>query len=227
MLKFKDLKIKEGLYLVDKPKGPSSHDVVNYFRRQSGIKRVGHCGTLDPLATGLLIILVGRDFTKLQSNYIKSDKEYLVTAILGISTDSYDANGQITSQAKWEEFSSIDKKEFIKTLEKFKGSILQTVPIFSAVKVAGQKLYQKARRGEIVDLPERQILIDKLKLIGFDKDVKHKEFKFTLQVNCSSGTYVRSLIHDIGQKLKVGAHVVELRRTKIGNFHVKNSINLE
>ncbi len=219
--------ITPGVYLVDKPEGPSSHTLVNYFRRLSGIKRVGHTGTLDPLASGLLIILVGREFTKLQSQYLKKDKTYLVTAKLGFTTDSYDRTGQVTSRTDWKSVSAIEKATVEKALKEFRGCINQTVPIFSAVKIAGQKLYDKARRGESVTLPSRQVTIHQLKLISFKKDVKNKNLHCTLEVACSSGTYIRSLVHDLGRKLGVGAHVTSLRRTKIDKFHVKKAMVID
>jgi len=218
--------IKPGIYLVDKPSGPSSHAIVNYFRKKSSIKRVGHCGTLDPLASGLLIILVGREYTRKQILYLKKDKEYLVEAQLGIQTDTYDKTGQITQQKNWQELQKIKKTDLTKVLPLFKGKIKQTVPIFSAVKVGGQKLYQKARRGEKVKLPIREIEIKKLILKKYKKDVKNEKITFELLVNCSSGTYIRSLIHDLGNKLETGAHVIALRRTKIDKFHVKNSLKI-
>lgn len=218
--------IKPGIYLVDKPSGPSSHVIVNYFRKTSGIKKVGHCGTLDPLASGLLIILVGRDYTKQQSLYLKKDKEYLVKAQLGTKTNSYDQTGQITEQKTWQELKKIKKVDLLKNLPLFRGTINQVVPIFSAVKIKGQKLYQKARRGEKVELPSRKVIIKKLTLKSYKKDVKNEQITFELLVACSSGTYIRSLVHDLGEKLGVGAHVISLRRTKIDNFHVKNSIKI-
>lgn len=220
-------KIKEGVYLVDKPSGPSSHGVVNYFRRLSGIKRVGHCGTLDPFASGLLIILVGREFTKTQDLYLKKDKEYLAQVRLGITTDTYDRTGQTVKETPWIELSEIDKKTIEKALEKFRGEIKQTVPIYSAVKIAGEKLYYKARKGESIELPSRHIEIKKLKLKNFKKDVKKQETTFDLEIVCSSGTYIRSLVHDLGTTLKVGAHVQELRRTKIDKFHVKKAMKIK
>lgn len=220
------LKFEPGIYLVDKPSGPSSHDIVNYFRRLSGIKRVGHCGTLDPLASGLLIILVGREYTKKQNLYLKKDKEYLVKAQLGIITDTYDKTGQIIKATSWQKLQEINKTELLKILPRFKGKIQQTVPIFSAIKIQGQKLYQKARKKEKVELPSREIEIKKLLLKSFKKDVKNQNITFELLVVCSSGTYIRSLIHDLGSTLKIGAHIIELRRTKIDKFHVKDGITV-
>lgn len=221
------LEIKKGLYLVDKPSGPSSHMVVNYFRKLSGIKKIGHCGTLDPLASGLLILLVGKEYTKTQDLYLKKDKEYSVKARLGVDTDTYDQTGKIIKKANWQELKNIKKTDLLRIFPQFKGKIEQTVPIFSAVKVKGQKLYQKARRGETVELPSRQIEIKKLVLKSFEKDSKKEEVFFELLVECSSGTYIRSLIHDLGEKLALGAHVVALRRNKIDKFHVKKAIKMD
>lgn len=187
---------------------------------------MGHCGTLDPLASGLLIVLVGREYTKKQHLYLKKDKEYLVEARLGIKTNTYDQTGQITKQKTWRELEKLEKTDLLKILPTFTGNITQVVPIFSAVKIKGQKLYQRARRGEKVELPSREIVIKKLILKNYKKDVKNKEINFELLVACSSGTYIRSLIHDLGEKLKVGAHVTALRRIKIDKFHVKNSLKI-
>jgi len=216
-----------GVYLADKPSGPSSHSIVNYFRRLSNLKRVGHAGTLDPLASGLLIILIGREFTKQQTQYLKQDKEYLVTFILGQSTDTYDSTGQITASSDWSEVEKITPTQIETALTSFRGEIGQVVPIFSAVKIAGQKLYQKARRGETVTLPSRQITIHELELIDFQKNIKKETLSCSLRLRCSSGTYIRSLVHDLGQKLAVGATVTALRRTRIGDFHVKNAIVIQ
>jgi len=218
--------LAEGIYLVDKPSGPTSHDLVNYFRIKSGVKRVGHAGTLDPLASGLLIILIGRTYTKQQNLYLKKDKEYLVEAVLGIETDSYDQTGQIIKKANWQQLKTINRATVQKILPQFKGKIQQTVPIFSAVKINGQKLYQKARKGEVVNLPSRFVEIKKITLKKFKKDVKKQNISLELLVSCSSGTYIRSLIHDLGEKMGCGASVTALRRTKIDKFHVKNAIKL-
>lgn len=219
--------IEPGMYLVDKPSGPSSHDIVNFFRRKSGLKKVGHAGTLDPLASGLLIILVGKAFTKQQSLYLKQDKEYLVTIKFGQSTDSYDQWGQITQETAWQELEVLNRQAVLQALASFRGQINQTVPIFSAVKIKGEKLYQKARRGEKVKLPSRSVKINHLLLKKFKKDKVKKNITADLLINCSSGTYVRSLAHDLGQQLKVGAHVIALRREKIGTLEVKKSLKME
>lgn len=227
------MQIEPGIYLADKPEGVTSHDVVAYFRRQSNIKRVGHAGTLDPLATGLLIILVGRDFTKQQAQFLKQDKSYLVTAQIGLTTDSYDTDGQVIHQADWSALKQIDQALIEKNLEQFKGDIEQVVPAFSAVKVAGQKLYQLAHQGQAMpELPKRQVQIKNLELVDFSIDPALKTISCQLRVACSSGTYIRSLVHDLGQTFlgpdqqPLGACVSKLRRLSIGDLQVDQAIKL-
>jgi tRNA pseudouridine55 synthase len=216
----------EGIMLVDKPSGVTSHDVVSWARRLTGIKRIGHTGTLDPLASGLLIILIGRQYTKLQAEFLKQDKEYLCEIRLGAVSDTYDIEGQIQETVTWEELSLITKEKLEKTLPSFRGKIEQVVPAFSAVKVGGRKLYVAARRGQtkLEALPKRQVLIKELELINWQVDSKQKNIHFSIRVNCSSGTYIRSLAHDIGQSLGVGAVVVKLRRTLIGELNLKQAV---
>ena len=213
-----------GVVLVDKPSGMTSHDVVNLVRRATGVKRVGHAGTLDPLATGLLIILISREFTKQQSKFLKQDKQYLVTGKLGITTDSYDIDGQVIEEADRGKVEKISQEEIEESLQFFKGEITQTVPAYSAVKVKGKKLYELARKDKIdvKKLPKRQVTIHSIELVEFDGE----KGEFVLRVECSSGTYIRSLVHDLGKKLGVGATVTQLRRTKIGKMKVEDAISL-
>lgn len=226
-MKFMSQLEKEGILLVDKPGGVSSHSVVNWARRVIGIKRIGHTGTLDPLATGLLILLVGRKYTKMQNIFLKQDKEYHCTGQLGLVTDTYDITGDIVEQTDWEELKKLTRAKVQAILPIFTGKIEQTVPIFSAVKVGGRKLYDYARKGEeklITDLPIRKIEIKELELDDFIFDKKNCQIRFKLRVVCSSGTYIRSLIHDIGQEIGVGATVVLLRRTKIGEISLNKAL---
>jgi tRNA pseudouridine55 synthase len=218
---------QSGIWLVDKPTGMTSHDVVDRVRRLTGIKRVGHTGTLDPLASGLLIILVGRQYTKLQNQFLKQDKEYLVTGQLGVTTDSYDAEGKVTNEASWDEISKISQEQIEDSLTQFRGEISQAVPAFSAVKIKGKKLYELARKDQKIEkLPVREVTIHNLELTDFSIDPKSKTTYFSLKVFSSSGTYIRSLVHDLGQVLKVGATVTKLRRTKIGETSIKSAQTL-
>lgn len=216
---------KAGVLLVDKPTGWTSHDVVGWVRRQVGVKRVGHAGTLDPLATGLLIVLVGREFTKLQDTFMKQDKVYEVTARFGVTTDTYDSQGNVTGSVDWTELKQLTKKQIELAMNDFLGEIEQTVPIYSAVKVAGQKLYNMARHGEVAQsLPSRKVTIFDFRLLDFRLSESDKTCEADFVVKVSSGTYIRSLIHDLGNKLSVGANVTVLRRLKIGEIDLTGSI---
>lgn len=215
-----------GILLVDKPKGWTSFDVVNKVRhtvQQSGLnstgkKRfpVGHTGTLDPLATGLLVILMG-SYTKKAPELTKLDKVYEVTMTLGKTSSTGDDEGEKIQV-------SIQKptmEELHKAVEQFIGEIMQTPPIYSAIKVNGQRAYKLARQGKEVKLEPRKVTVYSLELI----DYKYPVVKFTTKV--SSGTYIRSLVEDIGQKLGTGAYMSDLRRTEVGDFGVVNAINPE
>jgi tRNA pseudouridine55 synthase len=220
---------QSGMVLVDKPEGWSSHDVVNFFRRRTGVRRIGHAGTLDPLATGLLIILIGREFTKEQSKYLKQDKAYEVEMELGITTDTYDITGAVTDHATPDQLRTLTKEKLEHTLTEFIGTQSQKVPLYSAVKVSGQKLYAHAREQQLLkeeptlEPPTKQVTIKNVTLKNWQSIDNSANFRATLKVECSSGTYVRSLVHDIGKKLGVGATVTALRRTQIGALLITDS----
>lgn len=218
-----------GIVLIDKPQSWTSHDVVSKMRRITGIKKIGHSGTLDPLATGLLILLVGKKFTKQQEKFLKLDKEYTCTALFGTSTDSYDITGNITAQTSWETLQKLDATTVEKGLSQFRGDILQTVPAFSAVKVKGKKLYQLARKGEAKkeQLPTKTVTIHSFILDTFTTNKAEQSIYATFTIQCSSGTYIRSLIHDLGNTLGVGGTIAALRRTKIGQYSVENARKIE
>jgi tRNA pseudouridine55 synthase len=203
------------MLLVDKPKGLTSFGVVERIKRRFKVK-AGHTGTLDPLATGLLVILTGKR-TKDASQFLKLDKAYEVKAILGIDTDTFDSEGKVLRQSD----NDVTKEELESVLKEFNGDIWQTPPTFSAKKMEGRKAYQLARKGVSVELPPKKVNIYSLEL---------KEFQFpyfTLACDVSSGFYVRSLVHDIGEKLGVGATVVEVRRTRVGPYHVEDAKGLQ
>lgn len=218
-----------GMLLIDKPTGMTSHDVVAIVRKKLGVKKVGHAGTLDPLATGLLIILVGREYTKRQAEFMEGEKVYTVTGQLGVVSDTYDVDGQLEIISQWSVVIRVKGEDVQELLPHFTGKIQQRVPAFSAVKVKGKKLYEKARKGTIKEseLPVREVEISKLNLIAFEKNNEKQETLFTLRVTCSKGTYIRSLVHDIGQELELGAVVTELRREKSGNFDVRDAISID
>lgn len=212
--------MQSGFILINKPVGPTSHTIVNKLRRITSIKKIGHAGTLDPFADGLLILAIGRESTKKISNFVKLDKEYVASLILGATTDTYDNEGTIkrfNSQISQYPI----KDEILAVLESFLGKQAQIPPMFSAKKVQGQKLYELARQGIEIERQPSQIEIFSIELMEYN--YPHLQIK----VHCSSGTYIRSLGHDIGQKLECGAYLENLKRTKIGRFDVKDSTTLE
>jgi tRNA pseudouridine55 synthase len=206
----------EGILNIDKPQGITSHDVVNHLRRLSSIRRVGHAGTLDPLATGVLLLCIGRA-TRLAEYLIGRPKSYLAAVRLGQVTDSYDAEGEIVSEQEV----SVSEEEIIEALSTFRGTIQQKAPAFSAIKQQGTPLYKLAREGKRVDAPLREVHIYDLELLAWQKPYAH------IRVTCSAGTYIRSLAHDLGQNLGCGGHITALRRIAIGDFHVQQAVALD
>lgn len=214
---------EERLKVLDKPSGISSHSMVNQVRRQTGIKRVGHAGTLDPLATGVLLVLVGRETTRLQDQFMGMEKEYLFTAELGRETDTYDALGETTKMFSWEDVSAVSRSKLENVLKQFVGEYQQQVPAYSAIKIHGRKLYDMARKKQLsIDLPSRKVKIISIELLDFYHDQDQQKSFFTCRVVCGSGTYIRSLAVDIGHALDLGATVTALRRTRIGQFRVND-----
>ncbi len=206
----------EGVLNIDKPGGLTSHDVVNRIRRLTGIRRIGHAGTLDPLATGVLLLCIGRT-TRLVEYLVGHDKVYEVTVRLGQTTNTYDAEGEVVMERPFTHLTTIQIEQ---ALVPFRGLIQQKPPIYSAIKKDGQPLYKLARAGVEVDVPAREVTIHRLELL----DVTLPELR--LRVNCSSGTYIRSLAHDLGEALGCGGHVTALRRTAVGDFGVADAVPL-
>ncbi len=206
----------EGVLNIDKPTGMTSHDVVNRIRRLAGIRRVGHAGTLDPLATGALLLCVGRA-TRLVEYLVGQRKVYEATVRLGQATNTYDAEGTVAAERP---FAHITPEQFQQTLAQFRGPIQQRPPIYSAIKQNGQPLYKLARQGIKVTVPPRAVTIYQLELLDWAlPDVR-------LRIVCSSGTYIRSLAHDVGQALGCGGHITALRRTAVGDFNVDTAVPL-
>jgi len=208
----------EGILLVDKPKGITSHDVVDRLRRKLKMKRIGHAGTLDPLATGLLIMLVGKA-TKVSQFLISLDKAYEGTFLLGVETDSQDADGEVVARNPVPEGFAENKVR--EEMEGFLGDQYQTPPMFSAKKIDGVPLYKMARKGKTVEREPRFIRINQIKLDQWKSPVG------TFFMECSKGTYVRTVVHDLGQRLGYGAHLQSLRRTRIDQFQISQSLTLE
>ncbi|HEX9017928.1 MAG TPA: tRNA pseudouridine(55) synthase TruB [Anaerolineaceae bacterium] len=205
-----------GVLVVDKPVGLTSHDVVQVVRKGTNIRRAGHTGTLDPRASGVLVILIG-PAVRLSEYVSASDKRYQAVVRLGASTDTYDAEGHIVSTSPVDK---ITEEQFETALETFVGEIEQVPPPYSAVKVHGRKAYEMAREGEEVDLAPRRIKVYSLEMLEWAPP------EAVIDVYCSSGTYVRSLAHDLGEKLGCGAHLVGLRRTKSGRFTLRDAVPL-
>lgn len=208
--------IVSGVLVVDKPIGLTSHDVVQIIRKGTGIRRAGHTGTLDPRASGVLVVLIG-PAVRLSEYVSASDKRYQATIRLGSSTDTYDAEGVETGSFDYE---NITEEQFNEVLQKFVGEIEQVPPPYSAVKVKGKHAYDMAREGEEVDLEPRTIHVYSLEVLEWAPP------EVVIDVYCSSGTYVRSLANDLGKELGCGAHLIGLRRTKSGRFTLRDAIPL-
>ena len=208
----------QGLLLLNKPKDITSFGAVARIKRLSGEKRIGHTGTLDPMATGVLPIFLGRA-TVLSSYLLEADKSYTAEIKLGITTDTCDITGEILSQKEC----SISDSELLSVMEKFKGKSYQTPPMFSAIKKDGVRLYELARKGEKVDVPKREINISHIELISGISG----ENTFKIDVRVSKGTYIRSLARDIGEALGCGATLKELCRTETGIFKIEDCIRLD
>ncbi|MFN2134473.1 MAG: tRNA pseudouridine(55) synthase TruB [Candidatus Promineifilaceae bacterium] len=206
----------EGLLLIDKPIGPTSFDVIARLRRLSDIRRIGHAGTLDPLASGLLLVCVGRA-TRLLEYLSDQSKRYEATLTLGRRTDTFDAEGVVLGEKPID----VSLPEIERTLERFRGPIVQRAPAYSAVKRDGVPLYKLARQGVDVERPTRDVIIHDLELRAWERPELH------LTVFCSSGTYIRSLADDIGHELGCGAYLSGLRRTAIGSFSIADALRLE
>lgn len=205
----------DGVLLVHKPAGMTSHDVVNRIRKIFHTKKVGHCGTLDPEATGVLVLCIGKA-TKALQFLMSETKEYQATLVLGQATDTYDASGQVVAQKPFQGVSHVDA-----VLQSFVGSQEQLPPMYSAIKVNGKKLYEYARNHEKVEVQPRSIVIHHIELLD-----QYDQF-ITFRVQCSKGTYIRSLCVDIGQKLGYPAHMQKLIRLASGHFRLENCFSLE
>jgi tRNA pseudouridine55 synthase len=205
----------DGVLLISKPAGLTSHDVVERVRRTAlaAGRKVGHAGTLDPFATGLLLVLVGRA-TRVQRFFMALPKTYRTRAKLGVSSDTGDPTGTLTPTGV-----RVERGELERALVPLRGEIRQRVPLTSAVKVGGERLYRKARRGERFETPEREVRVDRLDLVAFEAAAQTA----ILEIECSSGTYVRQLVTDLGELSGAGAHCETLERTAIGQFRLEDA----
>lgn len=212
------MEFQEGIYFIDKKVGPTSFDVVGFLRKRSGIRKIGHAGTLDPLASGLLIVAIGRENTKKIDEFMKLDKEYEADINLEAFSETDDNEGK---KEIVEIGTRPNRMEIENILEDFNGEIWQTPPLYSAIKINGKPAYKYARKGEKLEIKARKIIISKLMIMDYQFPI------LKLRINCGSGTYIRSLARDLGKKLKTGGYLTALRRTKIGDFSVDSAIKLE
>lgn len=206
-----------GLLNVDKPAGWTSHDVVGRVRRLAGLRQVGHAGTLDPMATGVLVLCLGRA-TRLLEYLTGQPKIYLAEVTLGVATNTYDAEGDVVSQ---QPVPALSAAQIDRALDAFRGAIMQRPPAYSALKRDGVPLYQRARAGEDVAVEPRPVMVYELALLQVDGAAVQ------LHIRCGAGVYVRSIAHDLGQALGCGGHLSALRRTAVGRFTVENAATLE
>lgn len=206
-----------GVLNIDKPAQWTSHDVVAKVRHITGIRQVGHAGTLDPMATGVLVLGLGRA-TRLLEYLVGQPKTYLAGIRLGVATDTYDATGKPVSQS---DIPALSREDLEAVLQAFRGDIMQRPPPYSAIKRDGQRLYRLARQGETVEVEPRPVTVYDFDLLAYDGKV------LQAQITCSAGTYIRSLAHDLGQALGCGAHLSSLRRLAVGSFRIEDAVTLD
>lgn len=206
----------EGIFAVYKPKGPTSHDIINQLRKKTGVKKIGHAGTLDPLASGVLVVGIGREATKKLGSIVKKEKEYLAKIRLGMESTTDDEEGEKTKTKipKPPKFEEVQE-----AVAKFEGQIPQTPPIYSAIKVQGQEAYKLARKGQTPKLEPRKVLIKEIEVLNY------KWPYLKLRAVTGPGVYIRSLARDIGQALKTGGYLADLERTRVGDFTKEKTIN--
>jgi len=208
----------DGIFAVNKPKGITSHDVVDIIRKKTGIRRVGHGGTLDPMAEGVLVIAVGRENTKSLDQFVKGEKEYIAEIFLGANTDTYDSEG-IIKNVNFNIIPNIGKIE--ETIKLFVGNISQIPPIYSSIKIAGKPAHRRVRAGQDVVLSPREVFIKKIDILLFEFPI------LKLNVTTGPGVYIRSLAYDIGKKLATGGYLKSLVRTRVNTFKLKEAIDLQ
>jgi len=214
----------KGIVAINKPKGPTSHDIIDQVRRLTGEKRVGHAGTLDPLASGVLVVAIGREYTKQIDSLMKTEKEYVALIKFGETSTTDDAEGEkriFNNVGTDRDLSPYSDKSSVKNvLLKFIGEIMQTPPVYSAIKMKGKKAYELARAGKTVEMKPRPVWIKSIELLKC-------EWPFLeLRVTCGPGVYIRSLARDIGEKLGVGGYMAELERTRVGDYKIEDAIRL-
>lgn len=203
----------QGLLLIDKPRGKTAFSLVAALRRLLGVQKIGHAGTLDPFATGVMVMLIGRSMTKLSDSFLCEDKEYIAQLRLGIATDTFDCEGNIITQSSLVP----SEAEIAKVIQNFQGEVEQIPPMFSAKKVIGKKLYKLARKGQVIER--------KPALVTLETELLNYAYPYLdIRVKCSKGTYIRSIADDMGKLLGCGAHLSALRRTRSGIFKIEDCL---
>jgi tRNA pseudouridine55 synthase len=206
--------LKEGILLVNKPQGRTSFSLVRALRKLTGIDKIGHAGTLDPFATGVMVMLLGRDYTRLSDKLLLQDKEYLANVWLGVTTDTYDCDGKVVARSK--KIPTTGEIEAV--MAKFQGEIEQIPPMYSAKKVQGKKLYEWARKGDTIERSSAKV--------GLTTEILSYVYpNLSLRIACSKGTYIRSIAHEVGQLLGCGAHLSKLNRTRSGSYSLEKCID--
>lgn len=223
-----NIRMDQGIFAVYKPTGMTSHDVVNIVRKKTHVKRVGHGGTLDPLAEGVLVIAVERENTKLLDRYVKGDKEYVATLKLGYISDTDDSEGPIQEYKPSGNDLSNSRKKVVPTIrdiqdciKNFTGEIRQIPSRYSAIKVQGKEAYKRIRKGEKFEMEPRKVSIKNIEVVSYDYPA------LELKIECGTGVYIRSLARDIGESLGTGAYLTRLIRTRVGEFTMENAVKIE
>ncbi|MHC9585921.1 tRNA pseudouridine(55) synthase TruB [Corynebacterium diphtheriae] len=219
-----DALANSGLVIVDKPQGMTSHDVVSKIRRTFSTKKVGHAGTLDPMATGVLVLGLERG-TKFLAHMVASTKSYTATIRLGAATTTDDREGETITSASPDQLAGITETKISDAVKQFRGSIMQRPAAVSAIKIDGKRAHQRVREGEKVEIPARPVTISRYDILEIRRGAAFIDID--VEVDCSSGTYIRSLARDLGEELGVGGHLTALRRTQVGPFTLDNAVTLE
>lgn len=203
-----------GILPLNKPRGVTSFSLVSMLRKQLGVRKIGHAGTLDPFADGVMVMLVGRDFTRLSDTFLNQEKEYIGTIRLGMTTDTYDCEGKTVAESPLVP----TLEELQKVINEFQGKMQQIPPMFSAKKIKGVKLYDLARKGKVIEREPVEITVE-TKLLSFQYPYAE------ISVKCSKGTYIRSIANDIGERLGCGGHLSSLTRTRSGNYNLVDCVD--
>lgn len=218
-----------GIVAINKPLNITSHDVIYHMRRITGIRKIGHAGTLDPLATGVLVVLIGRQNTRRQDEFMGHAKTYVAEVTFGRTSLTYDGEGPFEDSATAEEYAALTREQVEAALPQFVGTIQQRPPMHSAIKVGGEALYKKARRGEITneDVPAREVTIDAISLLEFTPSTGDTLPTAKIQIECQKGVYIRSLSNDLGAAVGLGGYMSALVRTAVGAFTIDDAMTLE